>query len=88
MTAPLPPPRNIPQYTVSVIVMRPADTLGSICVLAHKATRKRMAQYRCACCGKGLVLARRGFKCKMQACGAEVVDLIRRPDMQPNRIRP
>jgi hypothetical protein len=60
--------------------MRPDDSVGSICAPAWAATRKKKARYRCGRCLKGLVVAKIGNRCKMQACHAEVVDVIKRPD--------
>lgn len=74
---------TVPATVVSVVVMRPDDTVGSICVPVYAATnrkRRRLARYRCGCCQKGLVVARRGNKCKTQACHAEVVDVTRHRD--------
>lgn len=76
MTKPI--PSTAPPNLVSVIVMRPDDTAGAACVPIWAATRKRKARYRCGRCLKGLVIAKMGYRCKMQGCHAEVVDVIKR----------
>lgn len=73
-------PSQTPASAVSVIVMRPADAVGAICMPAWAETKKHKARYRCGRCLKGLVVAKRGNRCKIQGCHAEVVDVIRRPD--------
>jgi len=82
-----PIPSTAPPNAVSVVVMRPDDTVGAICLPAWEASKKKgangkkkRARYRCGRCLKGLVPARIGSKCKVQACHAEVVDVIKRPD--------
>jgi hypothetical protein len=75
MTKPLPP--TVHEKLSSVIVKRPGDAVGAICVLARATSKHKKARYRCGMCLRGLVIAKRGTSCKMQGCGAVVVYVVR-----------
>jgi hypothetical protein len=72
-------PPSAEQLRITVFVEREGDPVRAICVPSRGQTRKKLARYKCGKCLKGSLPAKKGVKCRMQGCGAVVVDVIR-PD--------